>query len=260
MERTVYVYLVTGNEKSCLIDTGVNPSMKDVLDFIESAGKKPDEILLTHSHVDHIGSLYELKEHFACPAAASELSSAWIEDVDEQFRQRPVPNFRDFVKKSAKIERKLKDGDLTLLGGSTLAAYEAPGHDKGQLVFYHREDGVLFAADAVPIPGEMPVYDDVSAQLETLNRMRGIEGTKVLLMSWADPCYGGEKISQVFDDAVSYVKEIHRLTLEGISKCGGDEEAVAKYVHGALKLPESTFTKMFIGTVKAHLREKDLAV
>jgi glyoxylase-like metal-dependent hydrolase (beta-lactamase superfamily II) len=262
IKRTVHVYLVTGNETSCLIDTGVYPSFDSVVEFIASAGKKPGdigEILLTHSHVDHMGSLKNLKEYLGCPAAASEFSAGWIEDIDEQFRLRPAPNFYDFVQGPAKVERKLKDKDCTRLGGSTLIAYEVPGHEKGHLAFFHEEDGVLFTGDSIPAPGDLPIYENVSAEVNSLCRMRDLEGVRVLLMSsWEKPCAGAGEIRRLFDDALAYVRQLHGLTLEGIAQCGEtDVEAVAKYVHTALRMPAGTFVKFFINTVQAHIQEKN---
>lgn len=264
MVRTVYVYLVTGEKTSVLIDTGVFPSRKDVLAFISDAGKTPEdisEILISHAHTDHIGALHSLKKQLNCPAASSELSALWIEDVDKQFHERPVPNFKEFVEGSAVIERNIQDGDVIELGGSTLVTHAAPGHERGQLAFFHQEDGVLFTADSIPVPGEMPVYEDLSAELATLRRLQAVEGIKVLLMSWDDPYEGTENISKVFDDALAYVQRIHSLTLEGIGMYGEDDlEAVTKYVHGVLGLPAGALNALFTGTIKAHISEKELTV
>jgi glyoxylase-like metal-dependent hydrolase (beta-lactamase superfamily II) len=262
MERTVHVYLVTGEETACLIDTGVYPSFNSVVEFIAGTGKKPGdigEILLTHSHVDHMGSLKGLKEYLECPAASSEFSSGWIEDIDEQFRQRPVPNFYDFAQGSVKVERKLKDQDCIRLGGSTLIAYEVPGHEKGHLAFFHQEDGVLFTGDSIPVPGDLPIYEDLSAEVNSIRRMRNLEGVKVLLMSsWEEPRTGAEDIRRLFDDALAYVRQLHDLTIKGIAQYGEtDVEAVAQYVHTTLRLPSGTFVKFFIDTIRAHIQEKN---
>jgi glyoxylase-like metal-dependent hydrolase (beta-lactamase superfamily II) len=261
MERTVHVYLVTGKETSCLIDTGVYPGFDSVVDFITGAGKKAgdiSEILLTHSHVDHIGSLKSLKAYLGCPAAASEFSAGGIEDIGEQFRRRPAPNFYDFVQGSANVERKLKDKDCTRLGGSTLIAYAVPGHEKGHLAFFHQEDGVLFTGDSIPVPEDLPIYEYLSAEVNSLCRMRDLEGVRVLLMSsWEKPCTGPGEIRRLFDEALAYVRQMHGLTLEGIAQCGeADVEAVAKYVHTALRMPAGTFVQFFINTVQAHIQEK----
>lgn len=263
MIRTVYVYLVTGSERTALIDTGVLPSREDVLSFIRECGKEPqevDEIVITHAHTDHIGGLKRLKTELGATAAASQLSCRWIEDTEAQRRERPVPNFEVFVEGPAVVERKLQPGDVIDLGGSTLTAYAAPGHELGQLAYFHKEDGVLFTADAIPVPGEMPIYDDLSAEVATLRRLMEIKGVKTLLMSWAPPYIGKENARNALEDGLHYIKKIHTLVSEGMNLYSEDEEAVAKYVHGALKLPPASFNGMFMGTIKAHIREIGLDI
>lgn len=264
MKRNVFVYLITGDHAPCLIDAGVASSVDDVLDFIADAGaggKSVSEILITHAHVDHIGGLAELKCRLGCPAAASEKSAPWIEDIDIQFRQRPVPQFYDFVKRSAVIERRLSDGDEIDLGGHTLVVYEAPGHEKGQLAFYSKEDGVLLSADSIPVLGEMPVYEDLSAEINTLRRLDSIENVNTLLASWDDPCEGAENVHRILKNAMDYVRLIHTLTQEGLTNFGADNVVeVARYVHNALDLPASTFNLLFTNTIQAHIKEHDLEI
>jgi len=264
MERTVYVYVVAGNEASCLIDTGVVSGVDDVFDFIASTGRNSkdiSEILISHAHVDHIGALCELKRRLGCPAAASADSTRWIEDINAQFQKRPVPGFKDFVKESAVIDRNIKDGDIIELGNSTLRVYAAPGHEQGQLAFIHEQDRVLFTADSIPIPGEIPIYDDVAAQVDTLHRLSQIADVKVLLLSWGEPYEGQEAVAGAFKNALEYVMKVHKLTQDGIAKYGAtDTEAVAKYVHGELGLPAGTFNLLFTNTIKAHICSKDLKI
>ena len=263
MVRTVCVYLVEGNHRSVLIDTGVFPNREGVLEFIKETGKQLEDIsqiLITHAHTDHIGALKGLKELLRAPAAASEKSARWIEDVTVQLRERPVPNFEQFVEGSATVEQKLSAGEKIKLGGSTLEVFEVPGHEMGQLAFFHVEDGVLFTADAVPVPGEMPVYEDLTAEITTLKKLLAIEGVKILLMSWANPYIGQEKARKALVDGMKYVKRIHALVQEGVGLYGGDEPAVGKYVHSALELPEENMNALFMETIRAHMQEIDLII
>ena len=263
LKRHAFVFLVKGTEKNCLIDAATKPLLPEVLDFMAETGLRPSdigEILITHSHSDHTGALNSLKELCGCPVAASKGSVEWIENIDLQFEKRPVPRFYEFVEGSVKVDHQLVPGDVISLGDGSLKAYAAPGHDQGQLVYFHPEDGVLLSADSIPVPGSMPVYDNVQAQLDTLYRLRDIPGVKVLLMSWDDPHYGEEEVRQVLDDAIAYVRHIHCLTMEAVGSLGADDvEAVAKQVHSALNLAPSEFTKMFITTIKAHMEAKEVS-
>ena len=55
--RFVTSYILTGDSLT-VIDTGVASTASEIFAYVESIGRKPEEIahvLLTHSHFDHIG-------------------------------------------------------------------------------------------------------------------------------------------------------------------------------------------------------------
>ncbi len=64
-------YLV--NEKRpILIDCGMPGNGKRILEHLRRAGVAPSElalIVITHAHLDHVGSLFALKEHASAPVA-----------------------------------------------------------------------------------------------------------------------------------------------------------------------------------------------
>ena len=61
-------YLAKNKETGALliIDPGDAPAR--VINKIEQMGAKPEAILLTHGHFDHIGAAMKLREHYDIPA------------------------------------------------------------------------------------------------------------------------------------------------------------------------------------------------
>ena len=57
-------------------------------------------------------------------------------------------------------------------------------------LFSCRANGALFSGDAIPVAGDLPVYDDAALSVKSVKRLRGIAGIRVLLSSWDDPCRG----------------------------------------------------------------------
>jgi hydroxyacylglutathione hydrolase len=99
LDRFVYSYLIYG-ETITLIDTGVAGCEKTIFEYIRSTGRDPSEIALiiqTHSHPDHIGATKAIKDATGCSVAAHPAERAWIEDVECQNRERPVPGFATLV-------------------------------------------------------------------------------------------------------------------------------------------------------------------
>ncbi|NTV28444.1 MAG: MBL fold metallo-hydrolase, partial [Methanothrix sp.] len=187
IDRFVYAYLIYG-QKIYLIDSGVASSERIIMDYLKATGRSPQEIsklILTHAHPDHIGAAAAIKRISGCTVAAHAAEKAWIEDVDLQAKERPVPGFRSLVGGSAQVDRTLQDGDvLHLESGLTLQILHTPGHSPGSISLWLAEDGALFSADAIPIAGDMPIYQDILASVRSIEKLASIPEIKLLLAAW----------------------------------------------------------------------------
>ena len=141
IKRFVYVYILEA-ESLYLIDSGVYGSEIKIIDFLDTIGRSISEIrgiFLTHAHPDHIGSAAWFQEHTGCKIYASEGEKNWIEDIDLQFSERPIPNFYNLAGKSSKVDVVVKDGDeIQLDGGVVIKVIRTAGHSCDELLFYSR--------------------------------------------------------------------------------------------------------------------------
>jgi hydroxyacylglutathione hydrolase len=258
--RFVYVYLIHG-KKAGLIDSGVASSEQFIFDYLGKMGWRPDEIsllILTHSHPDHIGSALAIIEASGCAVAAHVAEKAWIEDVDLQFRERPVPGFHSLVGGSVSVDRVLKDGDILDLGdGLSLEVIHTPGHSIGSISLWLAEEGVLFSGDAIPLPGEMPIYDDPLASVKSIKRLKAIVGIKVLLSAWDQP-REGEQAYRIMEESLRYIQRIH----EAVTKIAGQQPTIApmELTRGVLKelgLPDTMANPMVARTFLASLKVRN---
>jgi glyoxylase-like metal-dependent hydrolase (beta-lactamase superfamily II) len=258
--RFVYVYLIYG-EKICLIDSGVASSEQFVFDYLRKTGRRPEDIsllVLTHSHPDHIGSALAIKEASGCAVAAHVSEKAWIEDVDLQSRERPVPGFHSLVGGSVKVDRALKEGDILDLGDSlSLEVIHTPGHSEGSISLWLAEEGVLFSGDAIPLPGEMPVYDDPQASVKSIKRLKAIVGIEVLLAAWDPPRDGGQAY-RIMDESLRYLQRIH----EAVIKISREQPTLdlmdlTKGVLNELGMPETMANPMISRSFQANLKVRN---
>ena len=164
VNRFVYMYFIYSEKNVTLIDCGVSSSEATIIEYLTETKRKLDEIsmiVLTHSHPDHIGAALALQKATGCRVAAHPTEIGWIEDVERQRRERPVPGFYSLVGGSVKVDRILNDGDILDCGnGLKVELIHTPGHSKGLISLLLGEDKVLFSGDALPLPGDIPIYED----------------------------------------------------------------------------------------------------
>ena len=95
LPRFVNVILIF-SDKITLIDTGVKGSEIYIFDYIKLQNRDHSEInsiILSHSHPDHIGSAAQIKSLTNCKVYAHKLEKEWIDNIELQNRERPVPGF-----------------------------------------------------------------------------------------------------------------------------------------------------------------------
>lgn len=257
LSRFVYAYLIYG-EKIYLIDSGVSGSHRAIFDYVEETGRSPgdiDTLLFTHSHPDHIGGALAIKKETGCNTAAHKDAAAWIEDIDRQYRERPILNFYSLVEGSVAIERELRDGDSLDLGqGLTLKVFHTPGHSKGSVSFVLEPDMALFSGDAIPMAGGVPIYDEVLPSIASIRKLQKVKGLKVLMASWDEP-HLGDSIYPLMEEGLNYFQNIHSVVLkESADFPASDVTTLGARVLSSLGLPETALIPIVIRSLEAHLK------
>lgn len=117
-EFTANVYLINGKT---LIDTGTGQELKNKLSQLE----KVNEVLITHTHYDHVDNL----EHVA----------------QEHNPKIYTPEQMD-IDNSEKIE---DSQTITTNDGLKFKPYHTPGHKNNHYCFYNGEEKILFTGDLI---------------------------------------------------------------------------------------------------------------
>lgn len=254
LERFVYVYLICGQDIT-LIDCGVKGHEAAILGYIEQMGRKPRDIkniILTHSHPDHVGAAAALKNAVGASVWAHAAEKPWIEDTDLQFSQRPVPGFYDLVGGSVKVDGLLENGQvLTLEDRISLQVLHTPGHSAGSISLFMPGTGALFCADAVPIPGDVPIYDDVVASLASIQKLQDVTGVNYLLSAWDEPRREGE-IVEVLARAADFINRLQDI-VDKHSHEVQDPLIWCQAILVDLGMPPQAANPLIIRTFKAHL-------
>lgn len=152
----VNCYIVEEQDELILIDTGMAASFKGIVSLINELEKPLTNIVLTHGHGDHVGSLMKLKKAYpeTCVSISNRDSRLLKGDttLDETEPQSPIkggiPKNLDIVP-----ERLLKEGDQV----GTLEVVGTPGHTPGSISLFERKNRAIIVGDAFQTQGKVAV-------------------------------------------------------------------------------------------------------
>jgi glyoxylase-like metal-dependent hydrolase (beta-lactamase superfamily II) len=200
-------YLV-GRRHPILIDTGagVPEYLPLFADYLARRGfARPERIILTHRHRDHLGGVAQLTERFPGISVAKMIH-----------RDTDLP---------AGIEN-LRDGHVVVGDDVTLVPVHTPGHASDHLCFYLPEEQALFTGDLVLGGSTTVIPDDdgdLGQYLDSLRRIQALGARRIY------PAHG-----PVIEDAPAKIQEYldHRMLRERqiLEALGGGARTIPEMV------------------------------
>lgn len=169
-------YLWINENKECWItDPGMYGAEEEseLTSYIEQNGLKPQQIINTHGHIDHIFAVDALKAKYNIPFGIHELETPVLNNAvgsammfGFKFNVAPVPDFY------------LTEGQVLQLGEDEVEVRLAPGHSPGSVVFYYPAGNFAVSGDVLfqesvgrsDLPGgnHDVLMESISKQLYTL--------------------------------------------------------------------------------------------
>jgi len=161
-EMNTYALICPHTRQSVLFDPGDEP--EKLMEML--AGSTPVAILLTHTDIDHVGALAEMRQKLQVPLMA-----------------HPGPHAEGF---NTEADRWLEHGDTVSVGDHTLKVHYAPGHIGDQICFEIEGDHRVIVGDTI-FDGGPGRTRSSEAFRTTLNTLRQV------VLPWADAtiCYPG---------------------------------------------------------------------
>ena len=142
-------YVVSDETKECvIIDCGAfyEEERRALVEYIRNNDLKPVHLLATHGHLDHNFGNDTIFKEFGLKPEIAQADEAWITNYKEQAMklygmtlEMEMPEVGHFLSDKEKIQ----------FGNHTLEVMETPGHSPGSVVFYCKEENVLFTGDTL---------------------------------------------------------------------------------------------------------------
>jgi len=135
-------YIVYNEYDALIIDPGGDP--EKVIDFLKFEDLKPQAILLTHAHFDHIGGVDDLRKHFNLDVYLHENEANWLEE----------PRLNRSTAFTRKEVRTARPDHLIQPGKMKLSSFEfdvihTPGHSPGSVSYLFVNEGFIISGDVL---------------------------------------------------------------------------------------------------------------
>lgn len=144
-----------------LVDTGLENSADLILQSVEKRfGKdsRPQAIILTHGHFDHVGSVIKLSELWDVPVYIHELELPYVTGKKDYPKGDPTVDEGMVAKMSPTFPNTSIDigfrvmalpANGTVPNMTDWKWIHTPGHTEGHISLFRERDGVLIAGDAL---------------------------------------------------------------------------------------------------------------
>jgi glyoxylase-like metal-dependent hydrolase (beta-lactamase superfamily II) len=277
-ERYVCQYLLAGEDRTLLVDTGLRDMPSTVIaPYLDGLGRSLDDIddvVTSHADVDHCGGNRSLRSlsprtRFMC----GEPDRPWIESnaamLAGNYRWYEAYGFGPSAEDVAFLERELGGDapvDVGLRGGETLRLGRSwrvevlalPGHTPGHVGIWDPRSGAAIAIDAVLGDG---IYDRAGARLippryysardyeATIRRLRALDPS--LLLTAHYDVMERDAAREFLDRSLAFVGAVREAVRTGATT---DLWPLTQAVDAAVG-PFPSFTHELAASVRAHLAE-----
>jgi glyoxylase-like metal-dependent hydrolase (beta-lactamase superfamily II) len=277
-ERYVCQYLLVGEERTLLVDTGLRDMPAEVIApyvaTLDRSLEDIDDVLISHADVDHCGGNRALRA--AAPRArllCGEADRAWIESNEammagnyrwyEPYGFGPSADDIDFLERElggdAPIDLGLRGGETLRLGPSwRVEVLALPGHTPGHLGIWDSRSGSAIVIDAVLGDGVYdragnrlipPRYYDVRAYEATIRRLSALDPD--LLLTAHYEVMDRATARDFLDRSLAFVQAVRKaVRAAGTTDLWPLTQAVDAAVG-----PFPSFTHELAASVRAHLGE-----
>ena len=142
VQTNCYIVYDEETKRAVIVDPG--DRAEEINDALRELGVKPEAILLTHGHFDHIMAGASIKEEWGLAIYAGEKELEVLRDGEKNM-------MKTYYRKPLSLEPDvtLKDNEVFGAAGITWKMFETPGHTIGSCCYYAEDEKILFSGDTL---------------------------------------------------------------------------------------------------------------
>lgn len=172
VSTNVYIVYHKETKEAIIIDPAARANV--IQQKVEQLGVKPQAILLTHGHFDHIMAVDELRSHYQISVYAHRAEEELIRSTKlngvEVFTNRKISSYADSF---------FEDGEDLEFLGKKIHVLHTPGHTVGSSCFLIADERILFTGDTIflgtfgrtdlPTGDTQTIYQSITEKLFVLD-------------------------------------------------------------------------------------------
>lgn len=134
--------ILSRDGRAVIIDPGAE--LPRLLTLLETLSLVPEQILLTHAHIDHVGAVAGLQRQFQIPVSLHPADQPTYDLLPQQAQWTGMPAPEPFT-----IDRPFVTGEVLDCLGREMHVLFTPGHSPGSVSLYLPEENKVIAGDTL---------------------------------------------------------------------------------------------------------------
>lgn len=232
-----------------LVDAGMPESANKIISVTEDrfgANRRPNAIILTHGHFDHVGAIIDLVKYWKVPVYAHELELPFL--TGQKSYPKPDPTVEggmiaklspifpnEPINLGSQVETLPSNGSVPYMPG--FRWIHTPGHTPGHISLFREQDRALIAGDAFVTVKQEFLYKVITQEQEISGPPRyftpdweqafeSVKKLEALRPTVAVTGHGHPMAGELLTDSLSkLVKEFDRIAIPDYGRY------VNKYLH-----------------------------
>lgn len=213
-----------------MVDTGQAHMQKEVIQIAQNAGVR--QVVLTHHHEDHSGNAAMIKNQLGACVFGNALTAR---KMATRFNIFPYQKY--VWGKSSPLQIDPFPEEIKTCFGPLIPVH-APGHSKDHMVYYLKDEGILFSGDLY-LADRIKFFradEDMGSQIASLKKILALDFDMILCGHFPKKNNGKHHIQNKLMFLEDLYGSITQLREQGLE---------AKQIFKTLNLKEARFVKYF---------------